>query len=74
MKAPDKIYMPNELLSEDWTRHIEGEDTVYIRKDALLGWAEDGIKLWKDSKDFTPNFKEGILYVFNSLKLYINSL
>lgn len=39
MEAPDKIYMPNELLSEEWQRHIEGEDTAYIRKDALLEWA-----------------------------------
>lgn len=36
MKAPDKIYMPNELLSEEWQQHIEGEDTEYIRKDLLL--------------------------------------
>ena len=35
---PDKIYMPNELLSEDWERHIEGEDTCYIRKDALVDY------------------------------------
>ena len=41
MKAPDKIYMPNELLSEEWQRHIEGEDTAYIRKDALLEWAKE---------------------------------
>ena len=39
MKAPDRIYMPNELLSEEWTRHIEGQDTDYIRKDALIEWA-----------------------------------
>ena len=41
MKAPDKIYMPNELLSEEWQRHIEGEDTTYIRKDAMLEWARE---------------------------------
>lgn len=35
MNAPDKIYMPNELLSEEWQRHIEGEDTEYVRKDSL---------------------------------------
>lgn len=40
-KIPDKIYMPNELLSGEWQRHIEGEDTVYIRKDVLLEWAEN---------------------------------
>lgn len=35
MKAPETIYMPNELLSEDWTRHIEGQDTAYVRKDTV---------------------------------------
>ena len=39
MEAPNKIYMPNELLSEEWQRHIEGEDTEYIRKDFLIDWA-----------------------------------
>ena len=38
--APDKIFMPNELLSEEWQRHIEGEDTAYIRKDALIEWID----------------------------------
>ena len=41
MKAPDKIYMPNELLSEEWQRHIEGKDTAYIRKYAMLEWARN---------------------------------
>ena len=36
MKAPDKIYMPNELLSEEWTRHVEGQDTAYIHIDNLF--------------------------------------
>ena len=45
MKAPDKIFMPNELLSEEWQRHIEGEDTAYIRKDALIEWLENKIKI-----------------------------
>lgn len=44
MKAPDKIFMPNELLSEEWQLHIEGEDTAYIRKDALLEWAKENNK------------------------------
>lgn len=39
--APDKIYMPNELLSEEWQKHVEGEDTEYIRKEALLEWARE---------------------------------
>lgn len=28
--------MPNELLSEEWQRHIEGQDTAYVRIDALI--------------------------------------
>jgi len=41
MKAPDKIYMPNELLSEEWTTHIDGDDIEYIRKEALLEWIQE---------------------------------
>ena len=41
MNAHGKIYMPNELLSEDWTRHIEGQDTAYIREDVILEWARE---------------------------------
>ena len=44
-EAPDKIYMPNELLSEEWTRHIEGEDIEYTRTDAFIekacGWLRE---------------------------------
>ena len=36
MKTHDIIYMPNELLSEDWQRHIEGQDTAYMRMDKLV--------------------------------------
>ena len=34
--APEKIYMPTELLSEEWTRHIEGQDIEYTRTDAFI--------------------------------------
>lgn len=42
VNAPEKIYMPTELLSEEWTRHIEGEDIEYVRKDAFF----DKAKSW----------------------------
>lgn len=38
MIAPKRIFMPNELLSEEWQRHIEGQDTEYIRKDEVIKW------------------------------------
>ncbi len=65
MKAPDKIYMPNELLSEDWERHIEGEDTCYIRKDALLEWANNWKQLGQ-SEDF--------MYAIETLVSHLNSM
>lgn len=43
--------MPNELLSEGWQRHIEGEDTPYIRKDALLEWAKERQKHYRKRAD-----------------------
>lgn len=44
MEAPDKIYMPKELLSEEWTKHIEGEDIEYIRTDVFIEKALEWIK------------------------------
>ena len=48
MKVPDKIYMPNELLSEEWQRHIEGEDVEYVRADAFIeavaNWMSDNLQ------------------------------
>ena len=35
-ESPEKIYMPNELLSEEWTRHVEGQDIEYTRTDAFI--------------------------------------
>ena len=55
MKAPDKIYMPNELLSEEWCRHIEGQDTEYIRKDALLELINKKLQESADRLDYRMN-------------------
>ena len=57
MVALDKIFMPNELLSEDWTRHIEGQDVAYVRIEFV--W-EKISQLMQDSKDvFDAVFKIG---------------
>lgn len=56
MKAPDKIYMPNELLSEDWQRHIEGQDTCYIRKKTLIDYVVDCIA--ENLEDTTPENRD----------------
>ena len=57
-EAPDKIYMPNELLSEEWQRHIEGEDTEYVRTDVFI---EKAVQFIKDPFQFedTSWYKDG---------------
>ena len=75
MEAPDKIYMPNELLSEEWQRHIEGEDTEYVRKDFLLEWAN----LEKDKtsiglSEYDAGHENGRMELLNDLIDKINTL
>ena len=47
MNAPDKIYLPWEYSEIDvlppgvTTKQVFGKDICFIRKDALLEWAED---------------------------------
>lgn len=40
MNAPNIIYMPDELLSEGWTRHVAGQDTAYIKREDLMRWLQ----------------------------------
>lgn len=65
MKTPDKIYMPNELLSEEWQRHIEGEDACYIRKDALLEWAMEELE-FAENTDFN-SFVQGQIVTYRRI-------
>ena len=72
MKAPEKIYMPTELLSEEWTQHIEGQDIEYIRKDVFIEntceWLKDNTlhELCLDFgntqlvREFVDNYKDYI--------------
>ena len=46
--------MPNELLSEDWSRHIEGEDTEYIR---ALTW-EDAQIIYMITNEVTKELEQ----------------
>ena len=43
MKAPDKIYIPNNpiVISAAFSSRTAGNDVEYIRKDALLEWAKE---------------------------------
>ena len=73
--APDKIYMPNELLSEEWQKHVEGEDTEYIRKEALLEWArekKDQVSIGLNAYDMGE--ENGKVEILNALIDKLNSL
>lgn len=59
--------MPNELLSEEWTRHIEGEDIEYTRTDASIEKAWN----WIEDNMLTPNQKDKSLVYFEQFKKYM---
>lgn len=65
MKAPEKIYMPNELLSEEWQRHIEGEDVEYVRADAFIEKALEWIK-----ENIRPYYHE-VRYKYEDFEKYM---
>ena len=47
MNTPDKIYIEQKAIMYDlvFTEPCKKDDIEYIRKDALLEWAEDEINL-----------------------------
>ena len=67
--SPDKIYMPNELLTEEWQRHIENEDTAYIRKDALLEWAESELESITGNFELAEGGRIALGLLINKLNL-----
>ena len=72
MEAPKTIYMPNELLTEDWTRHIEGQDTAYVRKDTLLEWL---FEKRSQARDFAENTRNSVhLGMEEALNMVINEI
>ena len=54
MEAPDKIYVAESLIKRpygnEWspTPYISRENTEYIRKDALLEWANRLKERWEE--------------------------
>ncbi len=70
MKAPDKIYIQTnagETLSSKWTTipFRDFENTEYIRKDALMEWANNWKQLGQ-SDDF--------MYAIETLVQHLNSM
>ena len=41
MKAPDKIFIPQKRLDDNWNQQ-RCDDVIYIRKEALMEWLQQG--------------------------------
>jgi len=55
-KAPDKIYIQTDMINSIPLEQQEfDDDVVYIRKDALLEWANGRLKETADALDFRSN-------------------
>ena len=82
MEVPDKIYIaetPNKLI-EIWSDEpIESKPYIteheYIRKDALMEWAKDELKLSKDVECVSEkSYEEGRQQVALNLIDKLNSM
>ena len=68
MKAPDKIYVDTDLIAfHVMNERLNDVDVEYIRKDALLEWAEKQLKLY--DPDYTSGGKvaKALIDKINSL-------
>lgn len=75
MKAPDKIYITThngETLSSKWTTipFRDFENTEYIRKDALLEWANS----WLAFKRSGVVLDDGFSYAMEELIKKLNEM
>ena len=70
---PDKIYIPKNLaphLTEEWASHTHGSLDEYIRKDALLEWANSGLTFRKNG----VILDDGFSYAMEELIKKLNSM
>ena len=77
MKAPDKIYIDDLAVVNDCSTKISLKQlpyfSEYIRKDALLEWAKDGLKTTEKLKGNSSVFS-GENIVFKCLIDKLNSM
>lgn len=82
MNAPDKIYRTTTYLDNDRGKvvykeiPVKGAENIeYIRKDALLEWAKDELKLSKDVERVSEkSYEEGRQQVALNLIDKLNSM
>ena len=63
--TPDKIYMLPEVAS---TVKVLDEEVEYIRKDALLEWAEEEMGNWSSESATGQCVKMGITLVLDKIE------
>ena len=69
MKAPDKVYIASyngEAFSHSWTMEPLEDTTAteYIRKDALLEWAQEKLQ-----EKHAPQFRDALGQLIDKLNL-----
>lgn len=78
MKAPDKIYVAESLTKtpygNEWspTPYISRENTEYLRKDALLEWANRLKEKWEEPP--MSNHSPGCVFMLEQVIKKIESL
>ena len=76
MKAPDKIYIPENLSNSDKIRlssvDEKGRGIPYIRKDALLEWAKNLKDRWCEPPE--SKHSPGCVYMLEQVIDKLNSL
>ena len=78
MKAPDKIYVAMALIrtryGKEWSTkpYISRRNTEYLRKDALLEWANRLIEKWEEPP--MSNHSPGCVFMLEQVIKKIESL
>ena len=72
MNAPDKIYIPNKIdfvSAAILKTKKEPDDITYIRKDALLEWAEEKKeKVNADDGDFSFGYASAMIGLIDKIE------
>lgn len=70
MKAPDKIFFPNDinLLTKLSLVIKQKDDVCYIRKDALLEWAKKEMREWSSESKTAQGVKMGLTFVIDKIE------
>ena len=70
MKAPDKVFFPNDinLLTKLSLVIKQKDDVCYIRKDTLIEWAKKEMVEWSSESATAQGVKMGLTLVIDKIE------